>query len=807
MPNGKFSLKVKEEELGVVLVLLLQPHKLNFSLLYGKNIIITKPLSKAIKYTVSGFIYDESTGEKLINANIYNLYSLKGTTTNQDGYYSLTLDEDSIKLVFSYVGYQSVNAIFMLNSNFIFSVNLKASLSFPMFTINSKPDNNTLFKPDEYRLNSSTLKQFPMLFGETDIIKSLQLLPGVSAGNDGTTGINIRGGGPDQNLILLDDVPVYNPSHIYGFFSVFNSDVVKDVTLIKGGMSSRYGGRLSSVIDVRTIDGNTKKLNYQASIGVLASKLTINGPISKNKKTTMVLSGRRSYLDILNSFSQSNFFKNQFSPIYSSYYFYDFNGKINHRFNSKHQLSLTAYSGIDNSFIKNTFKARDPEKVVTEKDDQNIFWGNKIASMRYNHVISPKLFGWFLASYSKYNFGNESNYAYTEKNDSQAFETKYNYRFISIIRDWNVMYNIEYKPLNWLNVKSGCGFVFHQFAREVSTSSSNITSSIPSSKEAINSIEFNAYTDVYIKLHRLLSTTIGGHYAQFNLLGTQYSKMQPRINVNYKPHKRMLIHASYSTAMQFLHLLTSSSAGLPIDLWLPSTNKIKPEYANITSLGLSYTRGKYLFNLEGFNKNMENLIEYKEQVNYIGNDNNWENKVTTGRGWSYGLESLFEKRIGKTTGWLSYTYSWNNRQFNAINAGKIFPYKYDRRHNLALVVNHKFNDRFEGTMTWVYTTGANTTLPVQVYFANSGLSPDNTVYIYGERNAYKFPNYHRMDLCINYKKQRSNYTRIWTFGAYNVYNRLNAFYVTPTYNQKGDRVLQLVSLFPILPNISYKINF
>ncbi len=807
IPAGSFSLNVQDEELSVVLVILLQPHKLTYSLLYGNNFVITKTVTKTIKHTISGFVYDEETGEKLINANIYNLYSLRGTTTNQDGFYSLTLDEDSVKMVYSYIGYQSVSSTFLLNANFIYSVTLKSTINLPTFTVTSKPDNTNQFKPDEYRINANTLKKFPVLFGETDVIKSLQLLPGVSAGNDGTTGLNIRGGGPDQNLILLDDVPVYNPSHIYGFFSIFNSDVVKDVTLIKGGMSSRYGGRLSSVIDVRTIDGNTKKLNYQLSLGVLSTKLTLNGPISRNKKTTMVLSGRRSYLDVLNSLTQSSIFSNQFSPIYSNYYFYDVNGKVNHRFNAKHQLSLSFYRGLDNSFTKNSFKAKDPEKVIKEKDNQNLFWGNSIASLRYNHVISPKLFGWFLASYSKYTSGNESNYSYIEKNDTQSIENSYNYTFVSVIRDWNLMYNIEYKPLNWLSIKAGTGFVFHQFSREVSTSATNIVKPIPSSKEAINSIEYNAYSDVYIRFHRKVSATFGLLYAQYNLQGIQYAKSQPRFNLNYRPNKKLLVHASYSYSMQFLHLLTNSTAGLPIDLWLPSTMKIKPEFANITSAGISYSKGKYLYNFEAFNKNMGNLIEYKEQVNYIGKDNNWEDKVTSGRGWAYGLEALIEKRSGKTTGWLSYTYSWNYRQFDAINAGKIFPYKYDRRHNLAMVVNHQWSDKWDGTVTWVYTTGANTTLPVQVYYANSGVSPDNVIYVYGDRNAYKFPDYHRMDVCVNYKKQKPRYTRIWSFGAYNVYNRLNAFYVTPTYNQDGNRTLKLVSLFPILPNINYKINF
>ncbi|MES2617445.1 MAG: carboxypeptidase-like regulatory domain-containing protein [Bacteroidota bacterium] len=807
IPGGKFNFKAEDEELSVVLVLLLQPHKLNFSVLFGNNIIITKQETKIKKYTISGFVYDEKTGEKLINANVYNLYSLKGTTTNQDGFYSLTLDEDSVNIAYSYVGYQIVANAFYLNANFIYNVNLKPNLILPSFTVTSKPNNGTQFKPDEYRLNTNTLKQFPVLFGETDIIKCLQLLPGVNAGNDGTTGINIRGGGPDQNLILLDDVPVYNPSHIYGFFSIFNSDVVKDVTLYKGGLSSRYGGRLSSVIDVRTIDGNTKKINYLVSVGILSSKLMINGPISRNKKTTMVVSGRRSYFDLLNSITKTTLFSNQYSPIYSGYYFYDFNGKINHRFNANHQISLSLYSGLDNSFIKNSFKIKDPQKVVKEKDNQTLFWGNKLGSIRYNHVITPKLFGWFLASYSRYNFGNESDYSYTEQNDSQNIENVYNYKFLSVIRDWNLMYNVEYKPLNWLNVKMGSGFVFHEFSREVSTFSNSIVKSIPSTKESVQSIEFNAYTDLYLRIHRKVNLTLGMLYAQYNLQGVQYLRPQPRINLNYKLNKHFLIHGAYSNSYQFLHLLTSSNAGLPIDLWLPSTNKIKPEYSNITSIGVGYTNKHIVLNVEGFNKNMGNLIDYKDLSNYIGKDNNWEDKVTVGKGWAYGIETLIEKKNGKTTGWISYTYSWNFRQFNEINNGKAFPYKYDRRHNLSIVAHHRITNTIDVAATWVYTSGANTTLPTQVYYAGSGLSPDNIIYVFGERNAFKFPDYHKLDFGVNFKRIRTKYERVWSIGAYNVYNRYNTFYVTPAYDNSGNRVLRMVSLFPILPNVNYKINF
>lgn len=806
IPEGKYNLNAKNEELNVVLVKLLTPHKLVFSLLYGNYIVINKS-EKSDKFTVSGYVFDETSGERLIGVTVYNVYDLKNTTTNQDGYYSLTLNSDSVKIRFYQYPFTSKSFSLLLNSNMKLNVEMKENpLILPAFRVTSGPENQINHKPDEINLSSRNMRRLPFLFGETDVLKGLQLLPGISSGNDGTIGLNIRGGGPDQNLILLDDVPIYNPSHIYGFFSVFNSDVIKDVKLLKGGMSARYSGRLSSVIDVRTKDGNNKKISTQISAGLLSSKLTIDGPLGKNKKTTFILSGRRSFFDLFyDLYSDKNVFKS-INPLRTGYYFYDANGKINHAFSDKHQIAFGFYVGGDNVFIRNSFTLKDPEKVIKEKDAQNVFWGNRVYSFRDHHVWTPKISGRLNISYSNYNFGNKSNYEYSESNDSVQLENSYNYEFESIIRNSIASYHLEAKVFDWLSVKSGVGAIYHQFERRI-FSSDKIINQTKTENRVSNAMEMNAYGEMTVKIRRNAEINAGLNASRFNLASNSYNLYQPRFSANYKLSKSMNLHAGYQKTNQFLHLLTSTNSGMPLDLWLPSTDKIKPEQSKMLSGGINFAKGDYVFNLEAFNKTMDGIIEYKDQANYIGSDVDWENKVTTGKGIAYGYEFLAEKRNGNTQGWISYTLSWNYRKFNDINSGKMYPYKYDRRHNFAFFVNHNFNRNIDASLSWVFTTGANYTLPEQVYYIGSGLSPQNVIYVYGERNNYKFPNYHRLDFGINFKKYHKRYYRIFSIGAYNVYNRLNPFYITPAYNQSGDRIFEAVSLFPVLPSINYKIQF
>lgn len=805
MPTEKMSIRVKNEELNVVLAHLLQPHKLNFTVLYGKFIVISKIDKSTSKFTISGYVFDENTGEKLIGVSIYNRNSLQGSNTNQDGFYTITLYSDSVQLVFSLPGFQSKTIVLNLDKNISLNVTLKDDYEYLRYTITSKPDQQTFYKPDEFHFTGKTLKQLPVLFGESDVMKGLQLLPGVSSGNDGTIGLNIRGGGPDQNLILLDDVPIYNPSHINGFFSVFNSDVVKDVKLMKGGLGSRYSGRLSSVIDVRTLDGNTKKIKFQASLGLLSSKLTVDGPIDKKGKTTFIFSGRRSYFDLIGSLVNLGSFSS-YSPLRSGYYFYDMNGKVMHSFNQRHQLSVSFYSGLDNTFIKNSFSAKNPERSIKEKDLQQVFWGNRIYSIRDHHVINPRLSAWLNLSLTTYNFGNESSYEYNESTDTMKIENAYSYKFISRIRNSIISYNIEYKPSGILSLKAGAGFVYHVFDREISSSDIIIRNQVINTNKLV-ALEYNAYMDLHWKLRRNLHLNTGAHYVNYSIEGSNFRFLQPRLSINYKPIKSVLIHGAYQNTAQFLHLLTTNTIGIPIDLWLPSTQKAQPETSDLISGGISLYKGDYALTLEAFSKKMQGIIEYKDQANYIGSDNNWEEKIAVGNGRSHGYEFLAEKRSGKTKGWVAYTLSWNFRKFTEINGGQEFPYKYDRRHNLAVLVSHDFTPRIDASMSWVYTTGANFTLPEQVYYVNSGLQPKQVIYVYGERNNYKFPDYHRLDFSFNFKKFSKKYTRVISVGAYNVYNRLNPFYINPAYNSEGKRIFEAVSLFPILPSINYKIIF
>lgn len=806
IPEGKFNLNANNDELNVVLVNLLQPHKLSFSVLYGNHIIIQKAEKKARKFTVSGYVTDEVSGERVIGVSVYDQFTLNNTTTNQDGYYSLTLDADSVWLVFSHYPHQLKEVKFLLNRHTNLNVQISNTQDLPKFTVTGRPENQNRFKPDQTQLSMITMKQLPVLFGETDVMKGLQLMPGVSSGNDGTIGLNIRGGGPDQNLILLDDVPIYNPSHIFGFFSIFNSDIVKDVQLIKGGTSARYSGRLSSVVDVRTLDGNNKKLKVQPSIGILSSKLTIDGPIGKAKKTTFIVSARRSYIDILNAVEWSPILSNQYSPLKTGYYFFDANGKINHKFGDKHQVSVSFYSGQDNLFIRNSFSLKDPDKEITEKDRQTVFWGNRMFSIRDHHVWSPKLSAWVSLAYTAYDFGNESNYQYSENTDTQQIANTYNYRFVSKIINTIAAYHLEYKILEGLNAKAGMGMVLHEFRREI-TSSDNIIKADSTGNSTNKANEYNSYLELNWKIRRRLKFQAGSHWVYYNLKDKDYWKMQPRFSVNYTPDKRWLIHGAYQRTLQFLHLLTSATNGIPIDLWLPSTSKIAPENADLWSAGISYSKGDWVVNIESFLKKMNHIIDYKDQANYIGADTDWEQKVTVGSGEAYGTELMIEKRNGRTRGWLSYTLSWNNRKFAEINGGKVFPYKYDRRHNLAIFMTHDFNKRIDASLSWSLSSGSRYTLPEQVYYLHSGLAPNNIIYIYGDRNNYQFPLYHRLDLGVNFKKVKAKYSRILSVGAYNLYNRLNPFYITPAYNKDGDRVFEAISLFPFIPSIGYKIIF
>ncbi|MDP2175242.1 MAG: TonB-dependent receptor plug domain-containing protein [Bacteroidota bacterium] len=799
----KLNYKFKNEPLRVVLNAILKPSNLTYTLMYGNIIVITNLNTSTPKFNISGYVYDQETGEKLIGALVYNNRTFQSCFTNQDGYFTMQMPKDSIYLNIEFVGFEMGVLNTYLDKNLKVDIGLIGNLQYSPKRVTGAYGTGIESRSDGFVLNSKTIRRIPLLFGESDVLKSLLLLPGVISGNDGTTSLNIRGGGSEHNLILLDDVPVYNASHLYGFFSIFNADVVKSVKLIKGGMEARYSGRLSSVVDVRTIDGNKNKFKAQLSIGLLSSKISLDGPIGKSKKTTFFVAARRTYFDIIGEiFNLSNTL-----PVKTSYFFYDINGKVSHRFNASHQLSIAFYNGNDNSYVNNTISIKNPNREIKEKDKQNIFWGNQIMSIRYHHVWHPKLTAWLNLSRTAYNFGNENSYQYSENTDSFKFENTLANSLKSSLNDWILSYNLEYKLNKFWAIKAGVGAIQHNFSRRIKFIDDNNVVPKYTDNTLERSQEFNSYFDVKYDFKNLFLINAGFQLTTYSINKNVVSLPQPRLSLMLPIVKRLQLNSNYQRTTQFLHLLTGYNLGIPLDLWLPSTQKAQPEFSDAFSVDLNYAFRKFDFRVGVFKKFLYNVIDYKDQSNYLGTTSNWDEKIEVGKGWAKGLELMFEKKVGKTNGWMSYTLSKSERQFSGINNGNVFPFKFDRRHQFAVLVNHQVNQKFDFFVTWTYASGSRITLPETFYNITDPRYNRQQIYIYGERNKYQMPDNHRLDFGVNYKRYFKTYSTILSVGVYNAYNRFNPFYVLPSYNSKGERIFEGISLFPILPSVNYKITF
>ena len=766
--------------------------------------------------TVSGYVLDSATGEALIGAYVYELNSNKATTTNVYGFYSLTLPSDSIKLFITYIGYSSQTASFNLVQDISRTFDLNSSLELSEAVVESyqsEPIQNRT-QMSSLELDMRKVKSLPVLLGETDVLKTLQLLPGIQSGTEGASGIYVRGGGPDQNLMLLDGVPIYNASHLFGFFSVFNADAIRDVKLIKGGFPARYGGRLSSVIDVRMKEGNLYETHGEASVGIVAAKLSIEGPIKK-EKSSFLFSARRTYIDALTrplikaSANQSG------ESATGGYYFYDLNGKINYIMSNKDRLFLSGYFGNDRAFAKYSSSFGDQTENIKTK----LEWGNALVAARWNHVFSPKLFSNTTLTFSKYKFLT----AFDVESESEGMMEEIGLRYDSGINDYSIKTDFEFIPNPNLNLKFGLSFVNHKFTPgasriEAEGVGENISLSFGSNEIKAN--ELNAYTEADWKLGDRFKVNLGFHSSNFFVEGESYFSIQPRISSRYLLNKKSSIKASYANMTQFLHLLSNSTIGLPSDLWVPVTNKIKPQTSDQLALGyaVSPTKG-YQISLEGYYKWMNNLIEYKDGASFQGSAEDWQDKVEAGKGWSYGAEILLEKTKGDFSGWIGYTLSWTNREFENINFGNPFPYRFDRRHDVGVALTYMPNERIDYGLVFVYGTGNAVTLPVATYngavvpptISGDGFQTQELEFI-TERNGYRTPSYHRLDLGVNFHKEIPWGKRTWSLGFYNIYSRQNPFFLffDQEYNddeQASENVLKQISLFPIIPSISYSVKF
>jgi outer membrane receptor for ferrienterochelin and colicin len=778
-------------------------------LLYFLVLVLAISYGHAQKRTLSGTIRDKSSGENLIGAAIYDTRTSNGTTTNNYGFYSITLPNDSVFLRISYVGYEPRFLKFVVLKDTTLDIDLEGGKNLDEVVINGTAEDQI---QESSRMGTidvpvDQIKAMPALLGETDVLKVLQLLPGVQSGAEGSSGLYVRGGGPDQNLILLDGVPVYNASHLFGFFSVFNADAINHVELIKGGFPARYGGRLSSVIDISMKEGNVNKFKAEGSIGLVASRITLEGPIKSNK-TSFIVSARRTYIDILARPLIKTATKGEET---AGYYFYDLNGKINHRINNRNRIYLSAYTGDDKAYARSRYSSKN---AIEQWDSEDIFklqWGNITTAMRWNSIINHKFFSNITATYSRYRFGveadSEQNYTNPDTTAREFFHTNYS----SGIRDFALKIDLDYIPSPAHYIKFGGQAIQHLFTPGVLSYKATEVQDTTLGAKRIYAREFFIYAEDDILLTQKLKVNIGVHASAFSVDKKLYHSFQPRISARYLISPDFSWKASYAQMTQFIHLLSNVGIGLPTDLWVPATPSIGPEQSYITATGGAFNfRNTYEFSVEGYYKKMKGLIEYKDGANYLNVENDWQTKVESGEGESYGAEFFVQKKTGKLSGWVGYTLSWTNRTFPNINNGKTFPYKYDRRHDVEIAAAYQWKENKDLSLTWVYGTGTAVTLP-QSSYQKYGEFPftfnEQAVEYYAGRNSFRMKAYHRLDLSYTTSKKTKWGERSWVLGVYNVYSRRNPFFMDLGYDKARHKKFVQYSLFPIIPSIAYRFKF
>lgn len=769
------------------------------------------------RHTISGYVQDAETGEKLIGASVYDIERNLGTITNEYGFFSVTLPEGEVDFMVSYVGYTSYGEQIMLSRDIERIIELEPSLELEEVTVTTNRPQDVVDNIQMSALNISPkqIKALPVFLGESDLFKALQLMPGVQSGTEGTSGMYVRGGGPDQNLILLDGVPIYNADHLFGFFSVFNPDAISNVTLIKGGFPAHYGGRLSSVVDIRLKEGNMREFKGSGSVGIISSRLLLEGPIVKDK-TSFLVSARRTYLDVLARpviRLINNYNGNKGT---AGYYFYDANLKINHKFSNKDRIFLSAYSGRDKAFVRDEYDYMYDDTLYTDKSDFGLYWGNITSVLRWNHVYGNKFFSNVSLMYSNYTFDVYEKYE-TLKNNRRS--SRFSFDYFSGIEDVGTIIDFDYHPSPNHAIRFGGKYLYHSFKPGVSAFSS--TEELDSlelefGSDIVNAHEYYVYAEDKINIGNRLLMNVGAHYSAFWVQDEYYQSFQPRVSARFLVNNNLSIKAAGTRMQQYIHLLTNSTIGLPTDLWLPTTKDIPPQESWQAALGVAYNlNNKWSFTAEGFYKTMQNLIEYREGASFLEVADDWESKVEVGDGWSYGAEFFARRDVGKLTGWIGYTLAWSWRRFENQNSGEPFPYAYDRRHDVSVVGMYRFSDRTDISVTWVYGTGKAMTLGVARYAPDfMQLNTDyyyygywNEIEYYAGKNGFREPAYHRMDVALNRHKEKKWGTQTWSFGLYNAYNRQNPFFLYFGYDENNTRQLRQVSLFPIIPSVSYSFNF
>ncbi|TNE53282.1 MAG: TonB-dependent receptor [Bacteroidetes bacterium] len=777
------------------------------------------------KYNLSGTIQDQRTGESIYSAKVSVQGKNIGVLSNTDGYYTLSLPPGKYRIVVRAYSYDSIQQVIELDQDRVVDFRLKSKLK-ELDEVQATAEKEGQLKNSkigQIDLDINKIKTLPAFMGEIDIVKAIQLLPGVNSASEGGQGFYVRGGGPDQNLVMLDDAHVYNASHLFGFFSIFNADAVKNVNLIKGGIPANYGGRLSSVLEVGMNEGNNQRFGVKGGLGIISSRLSLEGPIVKNK-SSFLLSARRTYIDVL----MKGLIPSESPFAGSGYFFHDFNFKTNFRLGKKDKLFLSAYYGKDQF----TYNNKRDDFIV------RMPWGNGIAAIRWNHIITPKLFVNVIANYTNYEF----------KFDSE--QENFRFELLSGIKDLGGKTQFTYHVNTRQKLKWGAEYLFHTFIpTSVSASQEDVVFDTGLAQK-IKSHESGIYITDEIDFSDNFRVNAGLRYSTYQFVGpfTRYINgsvngqdstivygrndlirffhgLEPRLTSRYILNSKSSLKAGFTYNYQYVHLTSLSAVSLPTDIWFPATDLAPPQKAWQASLGYfrNFLKDLYESSVEVYYKSMQNLVEYKNGALPQDNVNdNTDNLLLTGKGWSYGAEFFLKKTRGKLTGWIGYTWSKTERYFPELQMDP-FPAKYDRRHDLSVVASYQLNKRWTFGASFVYATGNTLTLPSSWYLQGQDL-----LFHYGERNATRMADYHRFDLAATwYAKDTKKvydpvknehievpkrYKSSWSFSVYNMYNRANPYFLY--IDNDGDLLegdfkisVKQVTLFPIIPSITWNFEF
>ena len=801
----------------------LHHHGLDYQL--NNNTIILKkwasetPLRQRF---ISGNVLQAPTGERLVKAIVQIPKIQLFTYTDEFGVFKIALPDDKTNitdtLIISiyYPGYDVYRDTVLGKRDYFIVAKLNPIIEQIETTLIQANKNQSRLavvhgQSDQFCLSSARLQQIPALLGEGDVMRALSLNPGVVSGSEGMLGMYVRGGAADQNLVLLDDVPVFNAYHLYGIFGIFNGDIVKSAQLNRGTFSPEHGGRLSSVVSVQSMDGNENQISGNVSIGALTSKAMIQGPLWK-KRTTFTVAFRRSNFDLLTQSIANAVFKD--SNNINRYNFWDFNAKLNHRFSDKSTLSLTLYQGRDRAFFIDRNYGESNEVVIYQKREQGNQWGNQLGSLKWQYFFNRRVRFSAKVHYTDYAFTQHNDYHYKLRNDIDPTQNKdnfTNYNLTNGLRDFAADGKFDFQWTKHLAMKLGGGYIRHTFTpgdRTLETQFDSIYRSYHYNDKKVITPEIFTYASIEFHHPKWGYLDLGSRISYFGLEDQQfYIRPEPRFNYRYRLSPQIWFKAAASQNVQFFHQLNNLTMGLPSDLWVPSNPEFAPAQARQFSLGTTLTKPKFQWSVEYFEKSFTHLLEYRDNAAYITSALNWEKTVTQGIGSANGLECLVEKRTGKLTGWASYSLLFNNRQFADLNHGKIFPSRYDRRHNFYLVGIYRLSKQVLISGSWTYNTGFAYTLPIGVYQSPTPNDPFAEIFIYGDRNNARSRDNHRLDISTQYIVKHKQFQETWSLGIYNVYNRQNPFFIAFAYDAQGQRKLTQLSLLPILPHINYQISF